>query len=484
MHQDKKISIKETRDSEVDESQCEFEEKPTKYRIYHENIWDKLLEGLKCKNCSKSSLVAKHLSERGFQCKIQLFCIACEAVNNECYSSPEERNSIDINERMTNAFLDMGAGYSGLEKFGTELNMNIISERTFTKYVDIAYNESKELQKEARKFTLQAVRKTHIEADPSLANEDILNIAVSYDGSWHTRGHSSNIGMGIVIDILTGFVLDYVILSKYCSLCTVMEKRLPNEHEFDDWVKIHKESGKCEANFTGSSGAMEAHAAEILWKRSVETCKMRYIVLLSDGDSKIFSHLRSLNVYPNFELQKQECVNHVGKRMYTALKKVVTNSSAKGIKLGGAKLGSLTEEIIRKFQGFYSSAIKKNAPDIEAMRKAIFATIYHCSSTDDKPHHENCPIGPKSWCFWQRSIAENKRPEKHSTMKLYLRPDVVQKILPEYERLSDPNLLQRCTEIGTQNANESLHNSIWIKCPKNKATTTKKVEVNQLIHSI
>ena len=48
----------------------------------------------------------------------------------------------------------------------------------------------------------------------------------------------------------------------------------------------------CEKNFDGSSVAMEAHAAEILWRRSVEKLKMRYTTVLSDEDSKMFPILR------------------------------------------------------------------------------------------------------------------------------------------------------------------------------------------------
>ena len=39
-------------------------------------------------------------------------------------------------------------------------------------------------------------------------------------------------------------------------------------------------------------------------------------------------------------------------------------------------------------------------------------------------------------------------------------------VIPNYERLSDPNLLKRMMRGKTQNANESLHNVIWSRCPK------------------
>ena len=48
---------------------------------------------------------------------------------------------------------------------------------------------------------------------------------------------------------------------------------------------------------------------------------------------------------------------------------------------------------------------------------------------------------------------------------LYLRKDVVAKILPEYQRLSS-ELLMAFILGKTQNANENLHSVIWLKCKK------------------
>ncbi|GFY06771.1 hypothetical protein TNCV_2203041 [Trichonephila clavipes] len=46
-------------------------------------------------------------------------------------------------------------------------------------------------------------------SDGSKNDKDIVDIGVSYDGSWLIRGHTSNIGVGCVIDLLTGFVINY-----------------------------------------------------------------------------------------------------------------------------------------------------------------------------------------------------------------------------------------------------------------------------------
>lgn len=42
--------------------------------------------------------------------------------------------------------------------------------------------------------------------------------------------------------------------------------------------------------------------------------------------------------------------------------------------------------------------------------------------------------------------------------------DIVRK---DFEELSDDKILKKCTHGKTQNANESLNNVIWSRCPKN-----------------
>ena len=53
----------------------------------------------------------------------------------------------------------------------------------------------------------------------------------------------------------------------------------------------HRDSGN--SNHTGSSPAMEAEGASILWARSVEKHKLRYTIVISDGDAKTISRLNS-----------------------------------------------------------------------------------------------------------------------------------------------------------------------------------------------
>ncbi|GFX45977.1 SCAN box domain-containing protein [Trichonephila clavipes] len=111
------------------------------------------------------------------------------------------------------------------------------------------------------------------------------------------------------------------------------------------------------------------------------------------------------------------------------------------------------------------------------MKTAIYASLMHCSSTDKKPMHGKCPEGESSWCFYKRAIAKGETPGSHSSMKTYLLPQVVEKIMPVYQRLASDTILEKCVAGKTQNSNESLHSCIWRKCPKEVFVSKRRLEI-------
>ena len=58
--------------------------------------------------------------------------------------------------------------------------------------------------------------------------------AVSFDGSWHRRGHFSNQGFAGAIEVKTGKVLDYVLYERVCNKCI----RWTEERKTDDYSRI------------------------------------------------------------------------------------------------------------------------------------------------------------------------------------------------------------------------------------------------------
>ncbi|XP_046339365.2 uncharacterized protein LOC125381038 [Haliotis rufescens] len=182
-----------------------------------------------------------------------------------------------------------------------------------------------------------------------------------------------------------------------------------------------------------------------------------------DGDSKTHKAINDLQPYgPDISIDKEDCVNHAHKRMGTALLKL-----SKELRLGGRGKGKLTKDKALKFQYYYRFAITNNVGNIDGTRNAIWASLFHCMSTDDSPHHTRCPTGPSSWCFYNRALANDLEPPAHAdNIRHFLDAEIAEKMVPVYQRMSDENLLKRMVKGKTQNANECLHSVIWSRCPK------------------
>ncbi|GFU92617.1 uncharacterized protein TNCV_4795451 [Trichonephila clavipes] len=323
------------------------------------------------------------------------------------------------------------------------------------------------------------VKKQHLDLNDEEKEPSVLDITVSFDGSWQKRGYKSLYGIGVVIDLLTDLVIDYEILSKYCTECTAAVRDLSGDSpDFAIWYGYKSD---CQINHTGSSSSMEMEATAILWQRSIKECNMCYTCILSDKDSKTFQHLMSLNIYGKGKPIKKRVMYQP---YLQAPGNWFTQQSERVAKQRclhwWQKVGSLKVTTIVKLTNFYRKAIKGNCNDVERekMESAIYATLYHCSSTDAKPKHNKCPNGKLFWCFFKRALSSGESPESHSVMKTKLTEEVVAKILPVYQRLASNEILSRCTSGKSQNATESLHSVIWSHCAKESFQSKKRLEIS------
>ena len=97
-------------------------------------------------------------------------------------------------------------------------------------------------------------------------------------------------------------------------------------------------------------------------------------------------------------IDKEECINHVSKRLGTEMRNLVQGKKKGGVVLGSRGKGKLTQRTMEQVQTHYANAIK-SGKSVDSMHDAIWATYFHCSSTDADPHHSHCPEGEDSWCF-------------------------------------------------------------------------------------
>ena len=102
--------------------------------------------------------------------------------------------------------------------------------------------------------------------------------------------------------------------------------------------------------------------------------------------------------------------------------------------LGAKAEASSPKKMAKYLQYKYRLAILSNIPDLEAMRKAVFATLFHLMSTDEfPPHHNRCPTGQDSWCFFNKAIARNEEPAPHAQeIQRPLKHEVAEQLVPVY----------------------------------------------------
>ena len=123
----------------------------------------------------------------------------------------------------------------------------------------------------------------------SCNESDVAEIAVSYDGTWSKRGYTANFGVGFVISVETGEVLDYGLESKLCMECATTKKDLGEDSsEFDMWFRGHQD--QCTQTHTGSSGSMECSIAKKIWNRSKES-NLQYRFMVCGGYSKAYGSI-------------------------------------------------------------------------------------------------------------------------------------------------------------------------------------------------
>ncbi|XP_077488230.1 uncharacterized protein LOC144099059 [Amblyomma americanum] len=428
-----------------------------------------LLSSTLCKHCLAPGLTVQEGAQLGQATKLELMCPHCGMVasswNSQCQN---KAMAFEVNIRAVMAMKQIGKGQTALNDFWATMNVSHrgLHHSTFQKHLKKTFRD-REIQCIDKFYaeSAAAVKEVYKEMDPSFCRD----ITVAYDGTWHKRGHTSHIGVGAVIEYHTGLIMDAVVLSNQCLGCQVGPK--PGDADYSSWHERHV----FQKNTDAKSGRMEVDSALILFNHSVSKHNLRYTTLVSDGDSTTFSALVEENVYGLVPIVKEECLNYVQRRMGTALQNLVQKSEKS---LRGK--GRLTKALIDKLTDYYGWALRNNSNDVAAMQRAVMASYYHVTSTEEEPRHDFCPEGPQSWCQHQAAEAEGKPLPSH---KYQLARHVTDALLPVYRRLSDVQLLSRCLGKKTQNAAESLHSVIWSLLPKdrNASLTATETALNEAV---
>ena len=221
-----------------------------------------------CPDCFHSTLVVTiSPHHQVLASELQLQCKNCTYLE-KILSSPKIGNAgthekncpFEINSRGTLLTHEFGMSYASLEKMANVLGLPVM-HKTFQSHDRQVSMAEIECGEEALKKSVSAVRQAYADTDFDLAEKmkrdptTIVDINVLFGGTWQKRGFTSIYGVGICIDVLTGLVVDFIVLSLYCHACA-MNKANKSEAEFEVWLTQHRAEDRCCINHEGSSKKM------------------------------------------------------------------------------------------------------------------------------------------------------------------------------------------------------------------------------------
>ncbi|XP_050730360.1 uncharacterized protein LOC127005497 isoform X2 [Eriocheir sinensis] len=467
---------------------------PMEYVIIKKEDLQAMCDNVVCEECYESKMQCSFVHHHA-DTTVKIVCSKCKSSPMRGTSGTRMsvlHNVREVTLTLVHAIMLLGKGKAAFDKLCALMNLRGISSSAYniiSKYVTVkAKIKAEEVLEQSRK----AVFEYYAKELNRLPDEDgVLDVDVTFGVSWQTRGNLSLLGVGDIIDVHSGLILDYETLSKLCNACSRKEAELKNKkitkEQFEDWYKEH--SSSCDKNFEGTSLGMKPGAAVRLWQRSLDH-NMRYTTYISDGDSIAFSAIKRLNkgegpYGEEHEVVKEECVHLLSRKLGTALRALYKGTHTE--RVDGKKEKKKTSLGCKKFpDGFIAQmqcglteSIKRaaNTP-VSEMRKSIMSSMYHYCSTDSKPRHHLCPDSSTSWCLYKKSVAVGETPPSHKDMKGHfeLEPDQLDHVRRTFVELTSDETLRAILHAQTQNLNDSFHSQLWKYCPKDIFASKTKVD--------
>ena len=171
------------------------------------SLISELVKGLACTACQSSTLAVD--CALGVVCTLETHCTSCGEILNKTYSSnrigglKSSSAPFVVVRSLVSATMDMGVGHSGLVKLCRHIDMPAMHHSSFNTHMKEVTSTNMRLMTSVLDEAAQVVRKAHKELDPSIDENGIIDITVSYDGTWMTRGFKSMYGAGCVVDVIT-----------------------------------------------------------------------------------------------------------------------------------------------------------------------------------------------------------------------------------------------------------------------------------------
>ena len=234
-----------------------------------------------CKLCGESSLVLEdnEHGRKGCVSHLRAQCISCGWAYT-FHTSKKQGYAFDANNRFVYAMRSLGKGHTAAKRFCALMNMPPPQPTAYR-----AWNIA--LAKAAKTVAVKTMK----DAANRIGNNQLKEVnqcAVSCDGTWQRREHSSMNGC-VTISMENEKCLDVEVLSKVFHGCRRIGRE--NDH-IKRAFKQQKHVGKCKINHTGSSAAMETEGVMRIFQRSENERNLQYTEYFRDGNSKAYAEVK------------------------------------------------------------------------------------------------------------------------------------------------------------------------------------------------
>ena len=85
--------------------------------------------------------------------------------------------------------------------------------------------------------------------------------------------------------------------------------------------------------------------------------------------------------------------------------------------------------------------LKKQVSGLKELTENILASLFHVASSSRRSLHTHCEKGAKSWCQYQRDVANGTNMHKPGPG---LSNNIISQVKPIYQDLVKPEILKRC----------------------------------------
>ena len=177
------------------------------------------------------------------------------------WSSDTDDDGIrNINKNIAIAGRLTGMKFQKTKEFLAALGSSMSSERAYDNIADRIAKACATVAAQSKQAAAATLRNLMGAKD---GMEEIMNVTLSCDCSWLTRGQKSRHGVSTGLAALTNQVIDTEVDSTYCTICSVQMMPDPNL------------SHTCQITQTGGAGTMEITGLKKIFSRSVDLFKFR-----------------------------------------------------------------------------------------------------------------------------------------------------------------------------------------------------------------